>query len=76
MKIKIKRLWNGIASIRDYQYEKALHEKKPLILECGGKKMTVDLEKGFNVLGTKKFKSKFTGEEYGLVDFKFIEDEK
>jgi len=73
MNIKIKRLFNGLASIRDYQLKKAKETKDNIVLNCCGKIMTTTPDKFFQI-SSRKFKSKFGG-EYQMFDIKFKPDE-
>lgn len=71
--IRVQRLYRGYASVRDYIVDDILATKKNLLLECGGKKMFIP-----NNLIPEKGKpasivitSKYNGNSYSLVDFKF-----
>jgi hypothetical protein len=70
---EIKKLYNGYASLRDYEIKKF---KEGVILTYQGKKMTLPPEKLKNSFHfhEKTIQSKFGG-TYKLIDFRFIPDE-
>jgi len=71
----IKRLWNNIVSLRDYEVSDAI-KAGGIILKFGKYQMTLtpsQLEAGFQVI-SKKFKSKFGSKEYSLIDFRWNPD--
>lgn len=71
----IKKLWNNIVSLRDYEVEDAI-KAGGIILSFGKYKMTLtskQLEYGFQII-SKPFKSKFGGKEYRLIDFRWNPD--
>lgn len=76
LKVPIKRLYHGFASVRSTQLEKAKREGKGLQILYQGKQMTIshdDLERG--VKNKEVFKSKHNYfETYSLVDFDWHED--
>ena len=75
--IPIRRLFNGLASVRDYVIEKCYKEGKDIIFVLGNEKMTIrnkELESRSFQLSKKKFISKFNGKPYTLIDFKFKPD--
>jgi len=70
--ITLKRLYNGIASLRDYTVDKALRNNESIKVRCNGQEMCLspsDLRKGER--GSEKIVSKFDGTSYYLVDFKW-----
>lgn len=71
-KIKLKRLYNGIASTRDYVWQKCLDNKMGIDFECNGAHMKIPYEelKMADVEKTRH-KSKYDGREYSLVNFKW-----
>jgi len=74
MNYKVKKLFNGFASIRDHILKKCVDLENDLIIEFEDKKMTVplsDLKNPFQ-LHKKEFVSKYDGSKYKLYDFKFI----
>lgn len=76
---KIKRLWNGYASIRSYIIEEHIRKKEPLIIEYGNLIMTIPVNKlkDYKMLCKKTFESKYNGGNlYTLFDYKFIPDKK
>ena len=71
----IKRLWNGLASVRDYIVEKALRENQILRIKLEGTNEHMDLtpdrikSKEFQI-STRKFKSHYPPyDDYELIDF-------
>lgn len=78
MNIKIKKLWNGLASVRDYEVKDALLNNRPIKLIYQGKTMTLDknrLEHGLTTV-KRTFKSKFDENfEYSLIDFRWKDDD-
>lgn len=72
--IRIKRVWNNIASIRDYLIKRAIQNNEEIIVELVGTKehmlLTPEVmkDKSFQI-STRKFKSRFDGNEYELIDF-------
>ena len=74
MNYKVKKLFNGFASIRDHILKKCVDSENDLIIEFEDKKMTVPLSKLKNPfqLHKKEFISKYDGSKYKLYDFKFI----
>jgi len=74
---KIKRLWNGLASLRDYEVLDAISKKENIRLECKNEYMTLSvpqLEKGFQISSTR-FKSRYNANQmYELVDFRWKPD--
>ena len=74
MRYKVKKLFNGFASIRDYIIDKCLDSECDLIVEFEDKEMTVplsDLDSPFQ-LHEREFISKYNGTKYKLYDFKFV----
>ena len=72
MKVPIKRLFHGYASVRDYQVGQAMLDGEDLEITLlgTGEIMTIpfiELEKGKK--SPKKFKSKHDNSEYYLVDY-------
>lgn len=76
---KIRRLWNGYASLRDYEVEEAINKNLTLVLVLDSKrKMTLtpeDLKRG-SQLTRKVHDSQFGGAPYILVDFKWVSDKR
>lgn len=75
--ITLKRLYNGIASLRDYTIEKALRNNEGITVKCNGQEMylsTDDLKRGER--GSEKITSRFDGTSYYLVDFKWKTSQK
>ena len=74
MRYKVKKLFNGFASIRDHIIDKCLDSECDLIIEFEDKEMTVplsDLDSPFQ-LHEREFISKYNGTKYKLYDFKFV----
>ena len=72
MKVQIKRLWHGVASIRDYLVGQAMDDEEDLdiILLETGEVMTIpwkDLKEGKSNL--EKFHSIHDNFDYSLVDY-------
>ena len=77
MKVKIKRLYFGWASIRDYLVEKTLRKGEGLTIECKGETMYIpceELHKGKR--GTELFYSKWDKKTYALIDFEWKTEQK
>ncbi len=75
--ITIKRLFNGLASVRDYVIDRCYKEGKDIIFVLDNEKMTVlhkELKSKSFQLSEKTFISKFNGKPYTLIDFKFKPD--
>lgn len=73
-KTKIKRLWHGLASVRDYIVDGAVRAKEELLVDLTGKgeSMLLSLEDlGKGKRNKEKFRSKHDGRFYSLVDFKW-----
>ena len=76
-KIKVKKIFLGLISIRNYIIEKAIKKKEGLIVKFQNQEMTLRYEqlKNGSQFHRHKFKSKYENKEYELIDFKFIPDE-
>jgi hypothetical protein len=74
MTYKVKKLFNGFASVRDHIIKNCISSRSNLVIEFEDKKMTVPLSKLKNPfqLHKKEFVSKYDGSKYKLYDFKFI----
>jgi hypothetical protein len=77
-RIKIKRLWNGLASVRDSVLNSCYKQGKDLVLVCDGQQMTIPnnklLDKSFQI-SSKSFTSRYPNSpSYSLIDFKFTPD--
>jgi len=76
----INRLWNGVASLRDYEVEQAIVDGG-VILELKGTKETMaltvdDLQKGFQITRASH-QSLFNKEQtYKLIDFTWKKNKK
>lgn len=76
-KIKVKKLYCGCASIRDYIVKKALEQGKEICVHFKDQKMTLtieDLKNNFQ-FHCLSFKSKFGSNPYQLYDYLFKIDE-
>ena len=72
MIIKVKKLWLGHASVREYVVNKAIRDKEDLLIEFDGTTKTYPYRSLKTHLMNKapvEFKSKFDGKTYRLVDF-------
>lgn len=70
--IKLKRLYNGIASVRDYIWQDCIKNRMGIIFECNN--ATMKLEPHELLQGqhdNKSFDSKFKNQKYKLIDFKW-----
>ena len=77
IKVKIRRLWHGYASVRDYIVKDAFswHKDLLIMLEKTNEWMLVpwkDLSKG--KANSERFKSKHDDKVYSLVDYKWSPD--
>ena len=77
MKVQVKRLFHGYASLRDYQVGQAMEDKDDLEIKLMGTEETMtisykELHKG--KINPMKFKSIHDNFTYQLVDYKFIPD--
>ena len=70
-KIKLKRLYNNVASVRDYVWEDCIKKGVGIEFTCENMVMRVEPDELVTRAspGGQKFKSKFDGKEYQLVDF-------
>ena len=76
MRIKINRLFHGLASLRDYQVKKALEtgEDLEILLAESGEIMIIPFSEIENKIKRKNddiFKSKHNSEYYKLWDFEW-----
>jgi len=74
--IKVKKLYNGCASIRDYVVQKCIDENKEIQVHYKNFMMSLtigDLKNSFQ-FHKKKFESKYSELKYQLIDFKFRPD--
>lgn len=74
----VKRLYNGLASLRDYHVQKAINQGKDILILFEDQKMKIPhdeiLKRGTRSNVTAK--SKYNGDEYTLIDFRFRPDRK
>ncbi len=72
MLIKVKKLWLGHASVRDFIVKKCINKKEDLTIDLYGETKTYPY-KSLNtyLLNTSNMtmKSKFGGQDYKLIDF-------
>ena len=81
MRIKLRKLWNGLASVRDYVVRDCINgQAEGLILEYDGEVMTIkheELRQRMFQAHHRKNRSRFNpAQSYELIDFKFIPDAK
>jgi len=72
MVIKIKKVWMGHASVRDYKVKECLKRGEDLIIDCQGHSKTFLNRELSNYLNSEHMTtvtSKFDGKQYDLVDF-------
>lgn len=76
MTIKIKRLWHGYASIRDYQAKKAWQDGEDIIIRCADKSMNIPHSEIMSgAINPTKFESVHeNGLSYHLVDYPWKPD--
>lgn len=74
----VKRLYNGLASLRDYQVQIAIQKGQDILIKYQNQKMTIPHDEipKRGTLSKVKTKSKYNGKEYKLVDFRFKPDNK
>lgn len=76
MKITVKKLWHDCISIRDYVVNKAINDREAIEVYYDNKKMTLyphDLRLQGKLTNVKS-RSKFSGQEYSLIDFPWKPD--
>ena len=80
MTYEIKRLFNGMASVRDYVIRDLIAKNETLKIKFADKIMTLtpeELKSRQIQIIPKKFKSKINpDQEYSLIDFRFVSDKK
>lgn len=71
MNVKIKRLWHGYASVRDYQAKEAYEKGEDLVIECHDQFMRIpNREIITGSISGGKIVSKHTpGMNYTLIDY-------
>lgn len=72
-----KRLFNGLASVRDYIVKDAIEKLKDMVIVYKGERMTIpysQLQKAMFQIHKISFRSKYEDKSYQLIDFKFIPD--
>lgn len=72
MKVKVKKLWYGSASVRDYLVDECFGKGENLEIELTTTKETMTVPHNMLMLGRKnrmKNVSRFKDEIYDLVDF-------
>ena len=76
-KVKIKKLFLGHISIRDYIVEKAIKKEQGITVSYEGMKMVISLEqlKHRFQFHQQRFCSKFSEKKYELIDFKWKPNE-
>jgi hypothetical protein len=75
-KIKVKRLYKGFASVRDYIVQDCIDKKKSLQITCGSEVMTISWDNlyKFCQLNKQPFESKYSNRKYVLYDYYFKSD--
>lgn len=73
--IKINRLWNGYADVRDYVVHKAVEKKSLIKLEFNGEVKTFHPSE-FVKINQAPQVSKFDGRKYYLLGVKWNKDER
>ena len=71
-KVKVKKLWLGHASVRDYVVKKAIANKEDIVIECNGTSKTFpyrSLKTYLMNTTNEPHKSKFNNQTYTLIDF-------
>lgn len=72
IKVKVKKIWLGKVSVRDYVVEMAKQRNEDLFICCGNDFMIVDKDEvGKAKPSITGIKSIYNGKVYGLVDFKW-----
>lgn len=76
IKYEATKSYNGFISIRSNIVDRAVAKGKNIVVNFKGQVMTIPSEylKYAGQLHKKQFKSKFTGKDYELYDFWFIDD--
>jgi len=72
MLIKVKKVWLGHVSVRDYIVKKCIKEKEDLTIDLYGVTKTYSYRSLKTHLANttpNKFHSKYNGESYSLIDF-------
>lgn len=72
MRVKVNRLWHGVASVRDYQVIKAELNHEGLTIECGTESMEIPpghIADYIDCWNDQEFISIHDGKKYKLVDF-------
>ena len=72
MIVRVKRLYNGYASVRSYLVRQCMdnHEKMLIICDANGEQMVADLS-NLKQISEKLYPSKFGSPAYRLYDFKW-----
>ena len=78
MKItKVKKLWHGDISVRDYIVKEAIKKREDLKIIFNGEEMIINWWKLVDGKPNKEiFKSKHTNLEYYLIDYLWCPDKK
>ena len=77
MIVKVKKLFRGHTSVRNYLVQRCINRGEDLVIVVGAVQMTVPLSKVKSAyqIHKKKFSSKYNrGQKYELIDFYFIPD--
>ena len=73
MRVKVKKVFNGYVSVRDYVVKKCANKREDLLIEHDDKFMKIPFSTLIDPssLHTKEFISKYDGSKYTLNDFKW-----
>ena len=69
MVVRVKKIYKGYVSVRDYIVKEAIENGEDLVIRYGRQTMVVNPRKG--ILSSGEFKSKYGGRKYSLIDFKW-----
>jgi hypothetical protein len=75
-KYRVKKIWNGFVSVRDYVVEDCVKNNLDLVILLDNQSMTIkcsDLSNPLNII-KREFISKFDGRPYKLYDFRWVPD--
>lgn len=75
MNVKVKKVWMGHVSVRDYIVDQCLDRKEDLTVEFDGTHKTYPFTSLNNHLANcskNTFISKYDGKKYTLIDFPWI----
>lgn len=76
-KVTVKKLYKGMADVRDYDVNKCIDENTPLMVQYGVDVMTLSpeqLKSDMKSISSKTFESKVGGKNYKLCSYDFVPD--